>query len=215
MPLIEKAEIMLILTGLGGGMGSGASSEIASVAKNRGCLVLSIAGLPFAEQPLRRSIANEAISGLDSNSHVCIRVSMERLAWQARQRKTDWITGSGWIEELIEGLVTTIAEVGTINLDLMDMRSIIEKPGNATLIVGTGTTEIPGSVVEMARNSPLSELEIQGAKGCLVQLEGGPDMTLSHLDQITDAFVSSMDPDCQVIMGARTCLLYTSPSPRD
>ncbi|MBC94613.1 MAG: hypothetical protein CMB14_01180 [Euryarchaeota archaeon] len=204
MPLIEKAEIMLILTGLGGGMGSGASSEIASVAKNRGCLVLSIAGLPFAEQPLRCSIANEAISSLDSNSHVCIRVSMERLAWQARQRKTDWITGSGWIEELIEGLVTTIAEVGTINLDLMDMRSIIEKPGNATLIVGTGTTEIPGSVVEMARNSPLSELEIQGAKGCLVQLEGGPDMTLSHLDQITDAFVSSMDPDCQVIMGART-----------
>ena len=47
-------------------------------------------------------------------------------------------------------------------------------------------------------------MEIAGAKGCLVQLEGGPDMTLSHLDQITDAFVSSMDPDCQVIMGART-----------
>ena len=184
-------------------MGSGASGELARIANQYGCMVLSIAGLPFAEQPLRCSIAEEAIPSLDANSSVCIRVSMERLAWQSRRRKTNWMTGSGWIAELVEGLVTTLASVGRINLDLMDMRAIINKKGNATLIVGTGVSENPKSVVEMARNSPLNDIQVEGAKGCMIQVEGGPDMTLAHLTELTDSFVSSMDPDCQVIMGAR------------
>lgn len=203
LPLLEAAEILILLTGLGGGMGSGASGELAKIANQYGCMVLSIAGLPFAEQPLRRSIAEEAIPSLDVNSSVCIRVSMERLAWQSRRRKTNWMTGSGWIAELVEGLVTTLASVGRINLDLMDMRAIINKKGNATLIVGTGTTDNPKSVVDMARNSPLNDIPVEGARGCMIQVEGGPDMTLANLTELTDSFVSSMDPNCQVIMGAR------------
>lgn len=203
LPLLEAAEILILLTGLGGGMGSGASGELAKIANQYGCMVLSIAGLPFAEQPLRCSIAEEAIPSLDINSSVCIRVSMERLAWQSRRRKTNWMTGSGWIAELVEGLVTTLASVGRINLDLMDMRAIINKKGNATLIVGTGTTDNPKSVVDMARNSPLNDIPVEGARGCMIQVEGGPDMTLANLTELTDSFVSSMDPNCQVIMGAR------------
>lgn len=203
LPLLEAAEVLILLTGLGGGMGSGASGELAKIANQYGCMVLSIAGLPFAEQPLRCSIAEEAIPSLDINSSVCIRVSMERLAWQSRRRKTNWMTGSGWIAELVEGLVTTLASVGRINLDLMDMRAIINKKGNATLIVGTGTTDNPKSVVDMARNSPLNDIPVEGARGCMIQVEGGPDMTLANLTELTDSFVSSMDPNCQVIMGAR------------
>ena len=203
LPLLVAAEILILLTGLGGGMGSGASGELAKIANQYGCMVLSIAGLPFAEQPLRCSIAEEAIPSLDINSSVCIRVSMERLAWQSRRRKTNWMTGSGWIAELVEGLVTTLASVGRINLDLMDMRAIINKKGNATLIVGTGTTDNPKSVVDMARNSPLNDIPVEGASGCMIQVEGGPDMTLANLTELTDSFVSSMDPNCQVIMGAR------------
>ena len=201
--LLDEAEVLILLTALGGGMGSGASGELARIANQYGCMVLSIAGLPFAEQPLRCSIAEESIPSLDANSSVCIRVSMERLAWQSRRRKTNWMTASGWIAELVEGLVTTLASVGRINLDLMDMRAIINKEGNATLIVGTGASENPKSVVEMARNSPLNDIPVEGAKGCMIQVEGGPDMTLAHLTELTDSFVSSMDPDCQVIMGAR------------
>ena len=182
---------------------SKADAELAKIANQYGCMVLSIAGLPFAEQPLRCSIAEEAIPSLDVNSSVCIRVSMERLAWQSRRRKTNWMTGSGWIAELVEGLVTTLASVGRINLDLMDMRAIINKKGNATLIVGTGTTDNPKSVVDMARNSPLNDIPVEGARGCMIQVEGGPDMTLANLTELTDSFVSSMDPNCQVIMGAR------------
>ncbi len=201
--LLDRAEVIILMTGLGGGMGSGASGELAKIANQHGCIVLSIAGLPFAEQPLRYAIAEEALPSLEANSSVCIRVSMERLAWQSKRRKTDWMTGSGWIGELVEGLVTTLASVGRINLDLMDMKAIINKNGNATLIVGTGPSDNPSSVVEMARNSPLNDVSVDGAKGCMIQVEGGPDMTLSHLTELTDSFVSSMDPNCQVIMGAR------------
>ena len=202
-PLLEDAELVLIMAGLGGGMGSGASAELASLAYENDCLVITIAGLPFAEQPLRCSIAEVAIGALEENSHVCIRVSMERLAWQARNRDSDWRTGSGWIGDLVEGLVTTLAKVGMINLDLMDLRTVINRHGNATLIVGTGTTDRPDKVVVEARKSPLSDLSVEGARGCMIQVEGGPDMTLAHLNEVTEAFVSSLDPDCQVIMGAR------------
>ena len=201
--LLKNSELVIILAALGGGTGSGAASEIAARSAEAGSLVISIVGMPFAEQPLRSAIADKAIPAIERNSDLCIRVSLERLAWQARHRESDWKMGSEWIGELIEGLVTTLARVGKMNLDLMDLRTIVGRPGNATLIVGNGTTSDPDEVVRMARNSPLSEISIDGAKGCMIQVEGGPDMTLGHLNMVSEAFVSTLDEDCQVILGAR------------
>ncbi len=201
--LLKNSELVIILAALGGGTGSGAAAEIAARSAEAGSLVISIVGVPFAEQPLRSAIADKAIPAIERNSDLCIRVSLERLAWQARHRKSDWKMGSEWIGELIEGLVTTLAKVGKMNLDLMDLRTIVGRPGNATLIVGNGTTSDPNEVVRMARNSPLSEISIDGAKGCMIQVEGGPDMTLGHLNMVSEAFVSTLDEDCQVILGAR------------
>tara|TARA_Y100000589_G_scaffold322946_1_gene356722 strand:- start:215 stop:1120 length:906 start_codon:yes stop_codon:yes gene_type:complete len=201
--LLKNSELVIILAALGGGTGSGAAAEIAARSAEAGSLVISIVGVPFAEQPLRSAIADKAIPAIERNSDLCIRVSLERLAWQARHRKSDWKMGSEWIGELIEGLVTTLARVGKMNLDLMDLRTIVGRPGNATLIVGNGTTSDPDEAVRMARNSPLSEISIDGAKGCMIQVEGGPDMTLGHLNMVSEAFVSTLDEDCQVILGAR------------
>ena len=201
--LLNNSELVIILAALGGGTGSGAAAEIAARSAEAGSLVISIVGMPFAEQPLRSAIADKAIPAIERNSDLCIRVSLERLAWQARHRESDWKMGSEWIGELIEGLVTTLARVGKMNLDLMDLRTIVGRPGNATLIVGNGTTSDPDEVVRMARNSPLSEISIDGAKGCMIQVEGGPDMTLGHLNMVSEAFVSTLDEDCQVILGAR------------
>ena len=202
-PLLETAELVFIMTGLGGGTGSGAANELARIARARNCIVMSVAGLPFAEQPLRSAIANATLPALEEQSHVCIRVSMERLAWYARARDEDWQSGSGWIQDLVEGLVTTLAKVGKLKLDLMDLRTVVEHQGGATLIVGTGSVVDPLQVVELAKRSPLTEVDVSGAKGCLIQVEGGPDMTLSHLNQLSESLVSSLHPDCQVILGAR------------
>jgi cell division protein FtsZ len=203
-PLLDSAELVVVLTCLGGGVGTGASAEFANLARKSDCMVVSIVGFPFAEQPMRYQLAEENFSSIYENSNVCIKVSLERLSWQANQRDLDWKDGAGWIEELIEGLLTTLAKVGRINLDLMDFRTIVERPGNATLLVGSGSTNSLSDVVKMARESPLSDLSVDGAKGCWIQVEGGPDMSLYHLNQVTDEFVSLLDPDCQVLLGART-----------
>ena len=86
--LLDRAELVVILAGLGGGMGSGATAELASLARESDCLIISIVGLPFAEQPLRYSIAESSLPAVQANSNLCIRISMERLAWQARYRGT-------------------------------------------------------------------------------------------------------------------------------
>ena len=202
-PLLDNAELVVILTCLGGGVGSGASSEFANLAKKSDCLVVSIVGFPFAEQPMRYQLAEENFPSLYENSNVCIRLSLERLSWQARQRDLDWKEGAGWIEELVEGLLMTFANVGKINLDLMAFRTIVERPGDATILVGSGSNNSLSDVVKKARQSPLSDLSVDGAKGCWIQVEGGPDMTIYHLNQVTDEFVSRLDPDCQVLLGAR------------
>ena len=202
--LFDTSELVIILSGLGGGTGSGISAELATIAKGSGSVVISIVGLPFAEQPFRSTIARDVLPNIDESSDMCIKLSMERLAWQARNRKSDWESGSEWIEELVEGLVTTLAKVGKINLDLMDLKSIVGKPGNATLVVGTGDTNEPEKVVKVAQQSPLYDINVEGAKGCLIQVEGGFDMTLAHLNLVSDSFLSALDPDCQVILGARS-----------
>ena len=201
--LMEAAELVIIMAGLGGGTGTGAASELARFAKSKDCLVISIAGLPFAEQPLRLALAEAALPAFDAKSDVCIQVSMERLAWSSRKREEDWVTGAGWIEDLIEGLVTTLAQVGKINLDLMDLRTIIKHTGDATLIVANGDVNNPNDIVKMAQSSPLSNKNISGAKGCLIQVEGGPDMTLSHLNELAESFIQNLDANCQIILGAR------------
>lgn len=202
-PLIDNAELVVILTCLGGGVGTGAAAEFADLARKSDCMVVSIVGFPFAEQPMRYQLAEEYFSPIYNNSNVCIKISLERLSWQAKERDVDWKDGAGWIEELIEGLLTTFAKVGKINLDLMDFRTIVERPGKATILVGSGLNSSLSEVVEIARQSPLSDLSVDGAKGCWIQVEGGPDMSIGMLNQVTDEFVSRLDPDCQVLLGAR------------
>ena len=203
-PLIDKAELVVILTCLGGGVGSGAASEFARLARESDSMVVSIVGFPFAEQPIRYQMAEESFPELYNFSNVCIRVSLERLSWQSKERKLDWKKGAGWIEELVEGLLSTLAKVGKINLDLMDFRTIVEHPGEAAILVGSGPTTSLSEVVKTAFQSPLSNLDIDGAKGCWIQVEGGPDMTIYQLNRVTEEFVSRLDSNCQVLLGARS-----------
>ena len=201
--VLTNAELVVILTGLGGGTGTGSTIELARASRQRGAIVVVVAGLPFAEQSFRSRMANDALPSLEDAADICIRVSLERLAWQSRRRRLNWQQGSGWIEELVEGLISTIGKLGKINLDLMDLKSIVKHKGGATLIVASGPLEDTRKIVEDARRSPLIDIGLDGAKGCLIQVEGGPDMTLSHISSMTENFTSQFDVNCQVILGAR------------
>jgi cell division protein FtsZ len=111
--------------------------------------------------------------------------------------------GAEWVEDLVEGLVRTLMKMGLINLDLMDLRAIVEKEGEATLLVGTGRPNDPESILQSAMMAPLAELDVGGAQGCLIQVEGGIGMTISQLDEVANMFTEALDPNAQVILGAR------------
>ena len=202
-PVLSDAELVVILAGLGGGTGTGATIELARAAKRNGAIVAVVAGLPFAEQTFRTRMAEDALPSIEAVADVCIRVSLERLAWQSRSRRVDWIVGSGWIEELVEGLISTVAKLGKINLDLMDLKAVVRHEGRATLIVASGPIDALDGIASEARKSPLIDISLDDARGCLIQVEGGPDMTLSHIASITEDFTAHFNDNCQVILGAR------------
>mgnify|MGYP001193508023 CR=1 FL=1 len=165
---LEKAEFVFLLTGLGGGSGSGAAVEFARQASQANCMVITVAGMPFEAQTERLKIAEKALDRLTKVSDVCVEISLDRMAWQARERGVDWRQGSAWIEELSEGLIRTLAKVGLINLDLMDLRAIVSKTGASTLLVAEGHCDEAETLYHRARSSPLAALPVDGARGCLL-----------------------------------------------
>jgi cell division protein FtsZ len=201
--VLEPVELVLLLVGLGGGTGTGAAHEFARQARQSGAIVVAVAALPFDVQETRASIAEEGLKRLERNAHVTVRLSLERLARQARERGTAWQMGAEWVEDLIEGLVRTLMRMGLINLDLTDLRAIVEKDGEATLLVGIGKPDDPEGILESAMMAPLAELDVGGAQGCLIQVEGGVGMTIGQLDEVANMFTEALDPNAQVILGAR------------
>lgn len=196
-------ELVVILTALGGGTGSGAAPEIARQAKSTGCTVLSIACMPFEFQTSRMEIAKESFQKLDKYSDVCIELTSERLAKQENIRGNTWTSKAEWIESLVNGIVRTLMDMGLINLDLMDLKSIVCKDGMSTMLVGVGDNQTPKQILKTALIAPLAEFDVEGAKGCLLQIEGGTDMTISQVDELANLFTKVLDDDAQVILGAR------------
>ena len=201
--VFEDVELVILLTALGGGVGTGASIEFARQARQSGAIVLAIAALPFESQSTRLGIAEEGFKRLQSTAHVTVRLSLDRLAYQAREKGQQWQMGSEWISDLVDGIVRTLLRMGLINLDLMDLRAIVNQNGDATMFVGVGKPDDPKGILKSALMAPLAELDVRGAKGCLVQVEGGPGMTIGQVDAVATLFTSTLDDDAQVILGAR------------
>ncbi|DAC70776.1 MAG TPA: hypothetical protein D7I13_00315 [Candidatus Poseidoniales archaeon] len=201
--LLQETELVVLLTGLGGGVGTGAAHEFARQARQSGAIVLAVAGLPFECQTTRMNIASEGLDRLEQTAHVTVRLSLDRLARQARERGQLWQMGAEWIEDLVDGLVRTLMRMGLINLDLMDLRAIVDRSGEATMLVGVGRPDNPKGILEAALKAPLAAMDVGGAKGCLIQVEGGMGMTIGQVDAVADLFTSALDADAQVILGAR------------
>ncbi|MEC8625667.1 MAG: hypothetical protein VXY39_02020, partial [Candidatus Thermoplasmatota archaeon] len=172
--------------------------------RRAGAIVIAVASLPFAnEQPHRTGIANRALVGLESNADVTVRVSLERLAHQARERGEDWAMGSEWIEDLVDGLVHSLLKMSLMNLDLMDLRAILANGGAATLLVGSGSSDDVEGLIRQAASAPLSDVDVGGATGCYIHLEGGPDLSIAQMGAISEAFTRTLNQDAKVILGAR------------
>ena len=205
--MVKDADMVFITCGLGGGTGSGAAPTVAAVAKEAGALTVAVVTKPFAfEGPQRRDIAEKAWEQLARNVDAIITIPNDRIL-QIIDKKTTLMESFKIVDDVLRQGVQGIAELitipGLINVDFADVKTIMRDAGSALMGIGIGTGENRAAeAAKAAISSPLLELSIDGARGILFTITGGPDMTMTEVSEAAKIVTSSASEDAKVIFGA-------------
>ncbi len=204
---IIDADMVFVTAGMGGGTGSGASPIVAEVAKKAGALTVAVVTKPFSfEGTQRMVVAEEAIASLKDKVDALIVIPNQRILEVVDKKVTlleafrmaDSVLTAG-----VQGISDLIIMPGLINVDFADVRSIMTNAGSALMGIGTGTGENKATIAaRQAISSPLLEISIDGAKGVLFNVIGGPDMTMSEVDEAAKIISAAADADAKIIFGA-------------
>lgn len=205
--LLFDTDMIFITAGMGGGTGSGASSIVAEIAKESGALTVAVVTKPFAFEGMRRSsVAEEAIDSLKDKVDTLIVIPNQRLLDVVDRKMTlidafhlaDNILGQG-----VQGISDLITVPGFVNVDFADVRTIMSDSGTALMGIGQASGENRATTAARAAiSSPLLEVSIEGAKGILYIITGGPDMTLPEISDASQIITQAADPDANIIFGA-------------
>ncbi|MGH2447261.1 MAG: cell division protein FtsZ [Chloroflexota bacterium] len=205
--VLDGADMVFITAGLGGGTGTGASPTVAAVAQEVGALTVGIVTLPFAfEGRRRRAVALEGLERLRPLVDALIVVSNDRLLQIAPQTAAidqSFRMADETLHQGIHGIADLIITPGLINLDFADVRSIMHRSGTALMAMGSASGE--DRAAEAARSaisSPLLESSITGARGILLNITGGPDLTLHEVNTAAQMIQDAAAPDANIIFGA-------------
>lgn len=206
--LLVDTDMVFITAGMGGGTGTGAAPVIAKVARESGALTVSVVTKPFAFEGTRRMVnAEEGIENLSTEVDALIVIPNQRLM-DVIDRKVTLIeafnVADGVVANGVQGISEIITTPGLINVDFADVRMIMKDAGSALLGIGHGVGESRAQMAARAAiSSPLLEISIQGAKGLLFNISGGPDMTMSEVDEAAKIISETADADANIIFGAR------------
>lgn len=204
---LTDADMVFLTCGEGGGTGTGATPLIAEVAKSLGALTVAVVTKPFIFEGTRRMVtAEEGIVNLKEKVDTLIVIPNQRILEVVDKKMTlleafhvaDSVLGQG-----VQGISDLITMPGLINVDFADVRTIMTNAGSALMGIGTGVGE--NRAVMAARTaiaSPLLEISIDGAKGVLFNVTGGPDLTMTEVDEAAKLISSSVDADANIIFGA-------------
>ncbi len=204
--IVEGADMVFITCGLGGGTGTGASPIIAEAAQEAGALTISVVTFPFsAEGSVRRANAEAGLERLREVSDTVIVIPNDRLLevvpnypMQLAFKVADEV-----LMRAVKGITELITKPALINLDFADVRTVMEKGGVAMIGLGEASGEDKASEsVRKALKSPLLDVDISGAKAALVNVTGGPDMTIEEAESVVEEIYSKIDPDARIIWGA-------------
>ncbi len=204
---IEHADMVFITGGLGGGTASGAAPVVAALAKERGILTVAVVTKPFTfEGAKRKEVSEEAYANLKDKVDAIISIANDRIL-QIIDKKTSLIDAFKTVDEVlrhgIQGISDLITTHGIVNADFADVRTITQDAGTALMGIGVGQGE--NRAIDAARNainSPLLELAIDGAKGVLFNITGGPDLGMYEIDEAAKIITKSVDPDARIKFGA-------------
>ena len=205
---LQGSNMVFITAGMGGGTGTGASHVIAKAAKELNILTVGVITLPFAyEGPKRMRRALEGWDQLKRFLDTSIVVPNQNLFKIANEKTTfeeSFSLSNDVLKHGVQSVTDLMVRPGLINLDFADVETVMSSMGKA--MMGTGEAEGENramAATEMALNNPLiDEYSLQGAKGLLVNITGGSDITLFEVDQSVNKVRAEVDPEAELIFGA-------------
>jgi len=203
---LADSDMVFVTAGMGGGTGTGAAPIVAEIARESGALTIGVVTKPFRFEGLRRQrIAEEGITILQERVDTLITIPNERLM-QVVDKKTPiteaFKVADDVLRQGVQGISDLIVYPGLINLDFADVKAIMSGQGAALMGIGFGTGDTRAA--DAARDavaSPLLETTIAGAKGILLNVTGGKDLTLYEVTEAAQLVSESADKDAQVIFG--------------
>jgi cell division protein FtsZ len=204
--LLTGADMVFLTAGMGGGTGSGAAPVIAEIARNNGALTIGVVTKPFAfEGTRRRAIAEEAALTLKEKVDTLIIIPNQRLL-DVTDKKVPFTEALKIADDVlrqgVQGISDLIVQPGLINLDFADVKAVMSGQGAALMGIGFGSGD--QRAADAARDavaSPLLETSIDGARGILLNITGGTDLTLHEVNEAAEIVRGSADKDANIIFG--------------
>ncbi len=204
--VLKGANMVFITAGFGGGTGTGAAPVVAKAAKDLGILTVAVVTKPFMfEGAKRSSIAEDGLSRLKESVDALIVIPNDRILSVSPEGTTmdnAFAMSDLILKEAVEGISDLITVPGRINVDFADILTIMGDAGSALMGIGKATGENRAEEAALqAINSPLLDISIAGAKGVLLSVSGGDDLTINEIQEAAKIVTESISPDAKVIFG--------------
>lgn len=205
--LLNGADIVFLAAGMGGGTGTGATPVIAEIAKEKGILTLAIVTKPFTfEGTQRMNIAQDGLVRLRDKVDSLVVIPNDRI-FSVIQKETPIAKAFAFVDDVLKQAVQAMAELinvpGIINVDFADIKSILKESGTTLVGIGVASGQDRAiKAVSAAINSPLLDINLDGAKGVLFSVAGAKDLKMSEINDIAKAISANLDPAAKVIFGA-------------
>lgn len=205
--MLEGSDMVFLTAGMGGGTGTGATPIIAKIAKEAGALTIAVVTKPFSFEGTRRLVtAEDGVENLKDKVDTLIVIPNQRildvvdkkLSLLEAFRVADSVLSQG-----VQGIADLITIPGLINVDFADVKTVMTDAGSALMGIGTGVGENRAqTAARSAIASPLLEISMDGARGVLFNITGGPDLTMNEVDEAAKIIAQAADPDANIIFGA-------------
>lgn len=205
--LLKDTDMVFVTAGMGGGTGTGAAHVVAECAKEIGALTVGVVTKPFGfEGPRRMKQAETGIVNLKEKVDTLVTIPNDRLL-QIIEKRTSMLEAFKKADDVlrqgVQGISNLIAVPGLINVDFADVKTVMSNAGSALMGVGTAKGEGGGkAAAEAAIKSPLLEASIDGARGVLINIIGGKELSLFDVNEAANIVNAAADPNAVVIFGA-------------
>jgi len=204
---LEGADMVFITCGLGGGTGTGAAPVVADVAKRQGALVIGIVTMPFTIEGAKRiENANLGLEKLESIVDTLIVIPNDKLLELVPDLplQTAFKVADEILTNAVKGTAEMVTKAGLVNLDFADIKTIMVNGGVSLIGVGESDSENRAlEAVEKALNNPLLDVDVSNAKGALVNIIGGPDLSLDESKIVMEEINKNLGDDARMIWGAQ------------